>query len=134
MTSRTCSRMTRRGSGSSASGARTGAAVVTITPRRRNVGRMSAALLLEPGDDARRSGLVALAHFVDERHRVLQQRQFGLEAVHQALARRLAGRLRAHRRAALADRLIDDREVLLQRGGGLRIERARLAARNLLEP
>ena len=40
----------------------------------------------------------------------------------------------AHRRAALADRLIDHREVLLQRRRGARIERALFGVGDLLEP
>ena len=81
----------------------------------------------------RRSGVVAFAHFVDERDGVLQQRDLGLEAVEQALLRRLARRLRLQRRPALADRLIDDRQVLLQRGRRVRIERALVGVGDLLE-
>jgi hypothetical protein len=66
--------------------------------------------------------LVALPHFVDQRHGVLQQRDLGLEALEQALLRRLAGGLRSERRAALADGLIDDREVLFEGRRCLRIE------------
>src|SRR4051794_1880687 len=77
--------------------------------------RMSGALLFEAGRDPRRSSLVAFAHFVDQCDGVLQQTDLRLEAVDQALLRRLARRLRAHGRPALADRLIDDGEVLLQR-------------------
>ena len=59
-----------------------------------SVSRMSVALLFESGDDARRPRLVAFAHFVDERHRVLQQPDLRLEILDQALLRRLVGRLR----------------------------------------
>src|SRR3954464_2498276 len=97
------------------------------------VRRMSVTLLLEPGHDSRRARLVALAHFVDQRHRVLQQRDFRLEVLHQALLRRLARRLRANRGAALVDRLVDHREVLLQRRRGARIERVLLGVGDLLE-
>src|SRR5438045_2108312 len=76
------------------------------------VSRMLSALLFEARRDARRAGLVAFTHFIDQRHGVLQQADLGLEPLDQALLRRLAGRLRSHRRAALADRLVDDGEVL----------------------
>src|SRR3954453_1803627 len=98
------------------------------------VRRMSVTLLLEPGHDSRRARLVALAHFVDQRHRVLQQRDFRLEVLHQALLRRLVRRLRANRGAALVDRLIDHREVLLQRRRRPRIERFLLGVGDLLQP
>jgi hypothetical protein len=95
---------------------------------------MSGALLFEAGRDTRRARFVAFAHFVDERHGVLQQPDLGLESVDQTLLRGLAGRLRAHGRAALADGLIDDGEIFLQRRGGSRIELALLAVGDRLEP
>src|SRR5690349_11866227 len=98
------------------------------------VSRMSIALLLESRDDLRRARFVPLPHFVDEGHRVLQQPDLRLEVLDEALLRRFARRLRAHRRAALADRLIDHRKVLLQRRRRARIERALLRVRDLLEP
>src|SRR5204863_4450205 len=85
------------------------------------------------GDDLRRSGVVAFSHLVDERDGVLQQRDLRLEAFEQALLRRLAVRLHLQRRAAFVDRLIDDGQVLLQRRGRLRIERALLRVGGLLE-
>src|SRR4030095_112722 len=58
---------------------------------------------------------------------------FRLEVLDEAFLRRFARRLRAQRRAALADRLIDHGEVLLQRRGRARVERALFGLRNLLE-
>ena len=58
-------------------------------------------------DEATGLGLIALAHFVDELDRLLQQRHLRAHRVEQALLRVGARRLRLERRAALADRLID---------------------------
>src|SRR3954465_15512011 len=96
--------------------------------------RMSGALLLQTRDDSRRPGVVAFSHFVDQRDGVLQQSDLGLEALDQALLRRLAGRLRSHGGAAFADRLVDDREILLQRRGGARVEIALRGVGDRLEP
>src|SRR2546426_10444108 len=86
-------------------------------------------LWLQARDDACRARLIAFAHFVDERNRVLQQSHLRLEAVDETLLRRLAGWLDAQRGAAFADRLIDDRQVFLQRGRRLWIERALFGVR-----
>src|SRR5437870_7933657 len=99
------------------------AAIASPAITNTGVSRMSVALLFEPGNDARRASLVSFAHFVDERHGVLQQRDLALEVFEQALLRRLAGGLRPHRRAALNDGLIDYREVLLQRRRGAGVQR-----------
>src|SRR5438552_17441151 len=112
ITSRTTSRTTILGSGSCAP---PGAATRNPAITNGTVSRISRTLLLEPGHDSRRSGLVAFSHFVDERHGVLQQPDFRLEVLHQALLRRLVRRLRSHGRAALADRLTDHRAVLAER-------------------
>src|SRR5438552_11678494 len=130
MTSRTTSRTTIRGSGSCAPA---GTAAMRPAITNGTVSRMSRTLLLEPGDDPRRSGLVAFSHFVDERHRVLQQRDLRLEVLDQALLRRLVRRLRSHGGAALADRLIDHGEVLAQRRRGRGIELVLLRVGDLLE-
>src|SRR5579872_6731695 len=118
-------RMSGTGGGGGGSGgcAAAGSAAIA-SPATTNVSesRMSVALCLETGDNACRPGIVAFAHFVDERHRVLQQRHLRLEVFHEALLRRVARRLRADRGATLADRLIDDVEVLLQRRRRARIE------------
>src|SRR5437879_4839139 len=98
-----------------------------------SVNRMSVAFVFEARDDPGRSSVIALAHFVDERHRVLQQADLRLEVLDEARLRRLARGLRPQRGAALADRLVDDREVLLQRGRRPRIERVLLALGDLLE-
>src|SRR5258705_13730418 len=103
------------------------------TARKESVRRMSIALWFEAGDDACRPRLVAFAHFVDQRHGVLQQPDLRLEVLDEAFLRRLAGRLRLQRRAALADRLIDHGEVFLQRGRRARVERALLRPGDLLE-
>src|SRR5471030_3333562 len=99
--------MVRGGSGGCDCAAAGTAAAARPATTNETVNRMSVALWFEVRDDARRPGLVAFAHFVDERHRVLQQRDLRLEVLDETLLRRLAGRLRAHRRAALADGLID---------------------------
>src|SRR5260370_28122884 len=91
------------------------------TARKESVRRMSVALLFEAGDDACRPRLVAFAHFVDERHGVLQQPELRLEVLDEARLRRFAGRLRPQRRAALDNRLVDHREVPLQRRRRARI-------------
>src|SRR2546422_9032118 len=95
--------------------------------------RMSFAFLLQAGDDSRRPGIVAFAHFVDERHGVLQQRDFGLEALEQTLLRRFAVGLRSERVTALVDRLIDHRKTFFQRRGRLRWQRALFGVLDLLE-
>src|SRR5437762_2191767 len=130
MTCRTTSRTTTFGSGSCAP-----AGAVTRSPAITNgtLSRMSRTLLLEPGHDTRRPGLVAFSHFVDERHGVLQQPDLRLEVLHEALLRRLVRRLRSHGCAALADRLIDHREVLAERRRGRGIELVLLGVGDLLE-
>src|SRR5437867_13227757 len=87
----------------------------TPTARKENVRRMSVALWFESGDDPCRPRIVAFAHFVDEGHGVLEQPDFRFEVLDEAFLRRLAGRLRPQRCAALADRLVDHGQVLLQR-------------------
>src|SRR5438093_10605309 len=130
MTCRTTSRTTIVGSRPCAPA---GAATRNPAITNGTVSRISRTLLLEPGHDSRRSGLVAFSHFVDERHGVLQQPDLRLEVLHQALLRRLVRRLRSYGRAALADRLIDHREVLSERRRGRRIELVLLGVGDLLE-
>src|SRR5262245_1894578 len=127
--SRTTSRTTIFGSGSCAP---TGAATRSPPITNGTVSRMSRTLLLEPRHDSCRAGLVAFPHLVDERHRILQQRDLGLEVLDQALLRRLVRCLRSHRRPALADRLIDHREVLAERRRRRRIELVLLGVGDLL--
>src|SRR6266511_2524376 len=123
--------MAMRGSRSCAAAGAPLSASPTTTSE--SVSRMSVAFVFEARDDPGRSSVIAFAHFVDERHRVLQQADLCLEVLDEARLRRLARRLRAQRGTALADRLIDDREILLQRRRRGRIQRVLLPPGDLLE-
>src|SRR6266536_312967 len=103
----TVSRMTVRGSLSCAPAGT--ACIASPAMTNASVSRMSVAFVFEARDDPGRSSFIALTHFVDERHRVLQQADLRLEVFDEARLRRLARRLRPQRSAALADRLVDDR-------------------------
>src|SRR5436190_10243200 len=109
------------------------AAVASAATTNARASRMSLSFAFEARDDAGRARVVALAHFVDERDGVFEQRELRLEALEQTLLRGRTGGLHAQRGPAFADRLIDDRQVLLHRRGGLRVERALLAVGDRFE-
>ena len=79
--------------------------------------------LLHSGHDARGPFLVALAHFVNQRHGVLQQLHFAAQGIEQTLLRHRVRGLRLQRLATLPDGLVDDLQVGLHDLGGFRIER-----------
>src|SRR5262249_59101446 len=78
-------------------------------------------------------GIVALPHLIDQRDRVLQERQLLLERFEQRLARGDAGRLRPDGGLVLRNRLVENPEVLVDRRRRRGIERFLVRLRDFLE-